>query len=95
MTKRVSSIQVLDRAASLMDAIAAAEHAVSLKILCADTGLHPSTAFRILAALTEVGFVERDSAGHYLLGRKLLHLAALCNAMNSFIFCPVFLKIYK
>lgn len=58
-----------------MDAIAAAEHAVSLKILCADTGLHPSTAFRILAALTEVGFVERDSVGHYLLGRKLLHLA--------------------
>jgi DNA-binding IclR family transcriptional regulator len=75
MTKRAPSIQVLDRAAGLMDAIAASEHPVSLKVLCADTGLHPSTAFRILAALAEVGFVERDAAGHYLLGRKLLHLA--------------------
>ena len=75
MTKRVSSIQVIDRSASLLDAIAAAEHPLSLKILSADTGLHPSTAFRILAALGEVGFVERDSAGHYLLGRKLLQLA--------------------
>jgi IclR family acetate operon transcriptional repressor len=71
----VSSIQVIDRSASLIDAIAAAEQPSSLKFLSADTGLHPSTAFRILAALTDVGFVERDSAGRYLLGRKLLHLA--------------------
>ena len=71
----MSSIQVIDRSASLIDAIAAAEHPLSLKVLSADTGLHPSTAFRILGALGEVGYVERDSAGHYLLGRKLLHLA--------------------
>jgi DNA-binding IclR family transcriptional regulator len=71
----VSSIQVIDRSASLINAIAAAEQPLSLKILSAETGLHPSTAFRILGALGEVGFVERDSAGHYLLGRKLLHLA--------------------
>ncbi|MDH5472985.1 MAG: IclR family transcriptional regulator, partial [Gammaproteobacteria bacterium] len=48
---------------------------VSLKLLAADTGLHPSTAFRILAALIDVGFVEKDSAGHYLLGKKLVRLA--------------------
>ncbi|MGD2073801.1 MAG: IclR family transcriptional regulator [Gammaproteobacteria bacterium] len=71
----MSSIQVIDRSASLIDAIAAAEQPASLKFLSADTGLHPSTAFRILAALAEVGFVERDSTGRYLLGRKLLHLA--------------------
>lgn len=75
MDKRVSSIQVIDRSASLIDAIAAGDGPSSLKVLAAETGLHPSTAFRILGALTEVGFVERDSRGHYMLGRKLLQLA--------------------
>lgn len=70
-----SSIQVIDRAALLLDAIANVGGPTSLKILAAETGLHPSTAFRILGSLSEVGFVERDTAGHYLLGRKLIKLA--------------------
>ena len=70
-----SSIQVIDRSAMLLDAIAGYAEPASLKILSADTGLHPSTAFRILGALTTVGFVERDAQGHYLLGRKLARLA--------------------
>lgn len=69
------SIQVIDRSARLMEAIAANDGAASLKILSAETGLHPSTAFRILASLIEVGFVERDSAGHYFIGRKISRLA--------------------
>ena len=72
----MSSIQVIDRSASLLDAISQYENPVSLKILSADSGLHPSTAFRILAALTEAGFVDKDSAGHYMLGNKLVRLAS-------------------
>ena len=72
----MSSIQVIDRSASLLDAIGQYENPVSLKILSADTGLHPSTAFRILGALMEAGFVEKDTAGHYMLGKKLVRLAA-------------------
>jgi DNA-binding IclR family transcriptional regulator len=75
MSKSTTSIQVIDRSALLLDSIAASEDPVSLKILAADTGLHPSTAFRILGALIGIGLVERDSAGHYLLGRKLVQLA--------------------
>jgi DNA-binding IclR family transcriptional regulator len=71
----MSSIQVIDRSASLLDAIGQYENPVSLKILSADTGLHPSTAFRILGALMEAGFVEKDAAGHYMLGKKLVRLA--------------------
>lgn len=71
-----SSIQVIDRSASLMQAIASTPQSASLKILSAETGLHPSTAFRILGSLIEVGFVERDSAGHYFIGRKLAQLAS-------------------
>lgn len=58
-----------------MEAIAACNSSASLKILSAETGLHPSTAFRILGSLIEVGFVERDNAGHYFIGRKISHLA--------------------
>ena len=71
----MSAIQVIDRSASLLDAIGQYEHPVSLKILSADTGLHPSTAFRILGALMEAGFVEKEAAGHYMLGKKLVSLA--------------------
>ncbi|MDT8387217.1 MAG: IclR family transcriptional regulator [Thiogranum sp.] len=75
MSKPTPGIQVIDRSSQLLDSIAACDEPVSLKILAADTGLHPSTAFRILAALGGVGLVERDSAGHYMLGRKILQLA--------------------
>jgi DNA-binding IclR family transcriptional regulator len=62
--------------ASLLDALAAEKHGASLKILSAETGLHPSTTFRILASLIQHGFVARDEAGLYLLGPHLLQLAA-------------------
>lgn len=75
MNKKVSSIQVIDRSAKLMEAIASTGSLASLKILSAETGLHPSTAFRILSSLIAVGFVERDNQGHYYIGRKLSHLA--------------------
>ncbi|WP_455205383.1 IclR family transcriptional regulator [Kaarinaea lacus] len=75
MEKSTSSIQVIDRSVRLMESIAACSEPASLKILSAETGLHPSTAFRILGSLIEVGFVERDNAGHYFIGRKISHLA--------------------
>lgn len=72
----VSSIQVIDRLVQLLDAIAANDVPASLKILSAETGLHPSTAHRILAALGSHNLVERTEAGHYQLGVKLLSLAS-------------------
>jgi DNA-binding IclR family transcriptional regulator len=67
-------IQVIDRAAALLDAIARYPDPVSLKILSAETGLHASTAHRILASLIDNRFVERDPAGRYRLGLRLLQL---------------------
>lgn len=75
MEKTTVKIQVIDRAARLLEAIANSHAPASLKILSAETGLHPSTAFRILGSLAEVGFVQRDSAGHYYIGRKIGYLA--------------------
>lgn len=70
-----SSIQVIDRAVALLDALAREPGSASLKVLAAETGLHPSTAFRILAALSSHDLVGRDSANQYRLGSRLLRLA--------------------
>jgi DNA-binding IclR family transcriptional regulator len=67
-------IQVIDRAAALLETIARYPEPVSLKVLGAETGLHASTAHRILASLIQNGLVERDPAGHYRLGLRLLQL---------------------
>src|SRR5208282_1429224 len=75
-----NSIQVIDRLARLLDVIAIHTDPVSRKILSAETGLHPSTAFRILASLAEHGFVERTARGNYQLGIKLLQLGSRVSA---------------
>jgi len=72
----ISAIQVLDRAALLLDAIAANPDTASLKRLAVETALHPSTAHRILNAMAAHGWVERTAQGGYALGIKLLHLGS-------------------
>jgi DNA-binding IclR family transcriptional regulator len=74
-TSESGSIQVIDRLTALLEAIARHRDPVSLKVLAADTGLHPSTAFRILAAATENGLVAREGTG-YRLGIRLLQLGS-------------------
>lgn len=69
-----ASIQVLDRMALLLDALARHGEPASLKYLAADTGLHPSTAHRILTALAGHGYVERVEPAGWQLGAKLLQL---------------------
>src|ERR1700709_1435787 len=74
------TIQVLARAFSLLDVLAAHTDPVSLKELSARTGLHPSTAHRILNDLTEGRYVERPEAGSYRLGMRMLEMGNLVKA---------------
>ena len=67
-------IQAIDRATDLLNAIARYPEPVSLKVLSAETGLHSSTTYRILASLIQNQLVERDSSSHYRLGLRLLQL---------------------
>ena len=69
------SIQVIDRLTALLEVLARNRDAVSLKVLAADTELHPSTAFRILASATENGLVAREG-NRYRLGIRLLQLGS-------------------
>lgn len=75
-----NSIQVIGRMMNLMHALAASREATSLKSLAAATGLHPSTAHRILAVMVENRLAERVDAGSYRLG---IHLLELGNVVKS------------
>ena len=78
-----SVIQVIDRMSGLLDAVARYPEPVSLKILAAETGLHSSTAYRILDSMEANGFIERDAGGKYQLGRKLLRLGSRVHATSD------------
>lgn len=74
------AIQVLERAFALLDVLASHQDPVSLKQISENTGLHPSTAHRILNDLTIGRFVDRPEAGSYRLGMRLLELGNLVKA---------------
>lgn len=69
-----ASIQVIDRMMSLLDTLAQYPDPVSLKDLAHATGLHPSTAHRILNDMVLKRFVDRAEPGTYRLGMRLLEL---------------------
>jgi len=72
-----TAIQVIERLVSLLDALAGQRDPVSLKELSLRTGLHPSTAHRILNDLVTARFVDRAEPGTYQLGIRLLELGNL------------------
>mgnify|MGYP002145888158 CR=1 FL=1 len=74
------TIQVLERTFALLDTLAAHQDPVSLKEISEQTGLHPSTAHRILNDLAIGRFVDRPEAGSYRLGMRLLELGNLVKA---------------
>jgi DNA-binding IclR family transcriptional regulator len=76
----IPTIQVLERTFALLDLLASHQDPVSLKEISARTGLHPSTAHRILNDLSIGRFVDRPQAGSYRLGMRLLELGNLVKA---------------
>lgn len=72
--KSKTSIQVIERMMALLDALAQYPDPVSLKELSLATGLHPSTAHRILNDMVLKRFVDRAEPGSYRLGMRLLEL---------------------
>jgi DNA-binding IclR family transcriptional regulator len=77
------AIQVIERCDSLVQALASYHEPMSLKQLSQATGLHASTAHRILNDLTVNRSIERTSTGEYKLGIRLLELGNLVKARLS------------
>jgi DNA-binding IclR family transcriptional regulator len=67
----------------LLEVLARHSQPVALKILAQASGLHPSTAHRILGALVNDRMVERAEPGNYRLGIRLLELGNLVKARIS------------
>ncbi|HJV27000.1 MAG TPA: IclR family transcriptional regulator [Aromatoleum sp.] len=67
----------------LLDVLALHPDPAPLKQIALETGLHPSTAHRILGAMAQSGFVERGDGGTYRLGIRLLELGSLVKSRIS------------
>lgn len=78
-----SSIQVIERMMSLLEALARHSSPVNLKSLATETSLHPSTAHRILGVMVENRLVDRIEPGQYRLGMRLLELGNLVKSRLS------------
>lgn len=77
------TVQVIERIFTLIEILASREEPVSLKEISEHSGLHPSTAHRILNDLAIGRFVDRPAAGSYRLGMRLLELGNLVKARLS------------
>ncbi|BAO82631.1 transcriptional regulator [Serpentinimonas maccroryi] len=77
------SVQVIERIIQLLEVLAAHEEPVPLKLISERTGLHPSTAHRILNDLALGRLVERPEPGAYRLGMRLLELGNLVKGRLS------------
>src|SRR3981189_2357966 len=73
-------IQVIERMMRLLDVLAQHPEPLGLKQISQYTGLHPSTAHRILAAMSADRLVDRVEPGSYRLGMRLLELGNLVKA---------------
>ncbi len=74
------TVQVIERMFTLLEILADRKEAMPLKEIAEKSGLHPSTAHRILNDLATGRFVDRPVAGNYRLGMRLLELGNLVKA---------------
>lgn len=65
------SVQSLDRALNILEALADASQPMHLRELAQRVDLNPSTVHRLLATLQKHDFVEQDERSCYKLGMKL------------------------
>ena len=76
-------IQVIDRMMRLLDVLAQHPEPLGLKQIAQYTGLHPSTAHRILSSMSADRIVDRVEPGAYRLGMRLLELGNLVKSRIS------------
>jgi len=76
-------IQVIERMTRLLEVLAQHPEPLGLKQISQYTRLHPSTAHRILSAMSADRIVDRVEPGSYRLGMRLLELGNLVKSRIS------------
>lgn len=70
-------VQSVDRAISILEALAKEKNGCGVTELSNATGLHKTTVFRLLSTLMSRGYVEKDlNSDHYRLGIRILLLGS-------------------
>jgi DNA-binding IclR family transcriptional regulator len=70
------TVQSLERAFAILEAIAGSDQALSLAELSRTTGLHTSTAFHLIKTLILLGYVRQEDTKRYRIGPRLFMQAA-------------------
>jgi DNA-binding IclR family transcriptional regulator len=78
-----SPVQVIERMMRLLDVLSQHPEPLGLKQIAQYTGLHPSTAHRILSSMAADRLVDRVEPGAYRLGMRLLELGNLVKSRIS------------
>lgn len=69
------SVQSLERAFALLEALSLHPQGAQLTELAAATGLHKSTAHRLLGSLAGLGYVQKADSGRYRLTLRLFEIS--------------------
>jgi IclR family acetate operon transcriptional repressor len=69
------SVQSLDRAFAILEAMANAGGVIGLSQLAADSGLPLATIHRLVRTLVDLGYVRQEPSRQYSLGPRLMRLA--------------------
>jgi len=68
-------VGVISKVLRVLEALRSSPAGLSLRGICAETGINKSTAYRFLAHLEREGYLFRDDGGTYVVGPTLLGLA--------------------
>ena len=82
-TATTPTVQVIERMFTLIDVLATRDEAMPLKEISQLSGLHSSTAHRILNDLATGRYIDRPQPGMYRLGMRLLELGNLVKGRLS------------
>ncbi|MDO4544566.1 MAG: IclR family transcriptional regulator [Bacillota bacterium] len=66
------SVQSIERALDIIEAVAVEQEGLSLTEIAVKVGLHKSTAHRIIATLTKRGYLDKSNENNYRVGLKLI-----------------------
>lgn len=72
------NVQSVDRALGLLETLSMYPKGLGVGAISEITGLHKSTAHRLLATLVDKGYVKQNQHNHYLLTLKLFELGSKC-----------------
>jgi DNA-binding IclR family transcriptional regulator len=70
------NIKAVDRCLEILDIFAQSDEAVTIQTICGKLGINSNMAFRMLATMTQSGYLEKDEkSGRYSVSLKFLPLS--------------------